>query len=70
VLIEAPGRTAGGAGWPAVYLQAQGPDDPAPRSLAFIRGVPATVNPVARITFFDDERQLGSTAEIELTHRC
>jgi hypothetical protein len=61
---------AGHSGALAVRLQAQGKDYSEPRFLNFIPQVPATVNPVATITFFDGEEPVSSPVQVVLSHRC
>lgn len=59
------------AGKPAMIgarLTAQGKEETQPRALDFIGGVRA--NPVATVTFFDGDEQLGSPVETVLSHRC
>jgi hypothetical protein len=60
--------TAGQTGRLGARLVAQSPGDGRWRALNFLRGVSA--NPVATITFFKGEEQLGSPVETVLAHRC
>lgn len=60
--------TAGQSAKIGARLTAQGKDEGQGRSLDFISGVSA--NPVATVTFFDGDEQLGSPVETVLSHRC
>jgi hypothetical protein len=60
--------TAGTPGELGIRLYAMGADDRTARLLDF-GAIPPQANPLAQITFYEDDRPLGSL-EAALSHRC
>jgi hypothetical protein len=60
--------TAGASGEVDIRLYAKGENDRTARLLDF-GAIPLQVNPLAQITFYEDDQPLGSL-EVALSHRC